>query len=274
VQARDDTTGRTDERCFYAKAYNDEEGERTFRSHQALRSSADEDGGTFMVGRPIAYLSSLQVLLQEEIPGTSLEDILLREEDATLAVRKAAECLAALHLDHVPAPRHHPVRNEIAALERAGRILRWACPHLQAKIGGTVGAVVGRLQEVPPTPTHRDLKLDHILLDGHRAALLDLDDFAEADPVLDTANFLAHLGGIQVRFPLLREDRWRTATHTFDEEYFTRVPDAWRVRLPVHYAGAVLKMAVGFFRRQEPDWPDRIATLVEEARSSLAGRIW
>jgi hypothetical protein len=272
LRARDDTTARSEEKRFYAKVYRDEkEGERTCRALQALRSRADEDGRTFTVGRPIAYLSSLRVLLQEETPGTSLEDILLREEDATLAVRKAAECLAAMHLDHVPAPRRHTVRDEIAALERAGRILRWTCPHLQAKIGETV---VAGLQDVPPAPTHRDLKLDHILLDGDRPALLDLDDFAEADPVLDTANFLAHLGGMRFRFPLLREDRWQTAAHIFAEEYFAHVPEVWRVRLSVHYAGAVLKMAVGCFQRQESDWPERIATLAEEASSALAGKIW
>jgi hypothetical protein len=52
------------------------------------------------------------------------------------------------------------------------------------------------------------------------------------------------------------------------------IPRAWRCRLPLHYAGAALKEAVGFFRRQEPEWPETIAALVEEARNSLVGRIW
>jgi hypothetical protein len=39
-------------------------------------------------------------------------------------------------------------------------------------------------------------------------------------------------------------------------------------------SGAVLKVSVGFFRRQEPDWPGKIATLLEEAKASLAGRVW
>jgi aminoglycoside phosphotransferase (APT) family kinase protein len=73
-------------------------------------------------------------------------------------------------------------------LERTGIILRWACLHLGAEIEETVGAVVASLEEVPPAPTHRDLKLDHILLDGDRPCLVDLNYFAEADPVLDVAN--------------------------------------------------------------------------------------
>jgi streptomycin 6-kinase len=274
VQARDDTVGRTDARRFYAKVYRDEGGERTYRALQALRSRADEDNEKFTVAAPIAYLSELKVLLQEETLGTSLQEMIVQEGDASPAVRKAAEALAALHLEHIPTPQRHPLPNEVAALERTGTILRWACPHLGAEIEETVGAVVASLEEVPPVPTHRDLKLDHILLDGDRLSLVDLDNFAEADPVLDVANVLAHLKSMPFRFPLTLEDSWSTAAQVFAEEYFSHVPRSWRRRLPIHYAGAVLKFSVGFFGRQELDWPGRIATLLEEAKASLAGRVW
>ena len=188
VQARDDTVGRTDERRFYAKVYRDEGGERTYRALQALRSRADEDNEKFRVAAPIAYLSGLKVLLQEETHGTSLQEMIVQEGDASPAVRKAVEALAVLHLEHIPTPQRHSLPNEVAALERTETILRWACPQLGAEIEETVGTVVAGLEEVPPAPTHRDLKLDHILLDGGRPSLVDLDNFAAADPVLDVAN--------------------------------------------------------------------------------------
>ena len=76
--------------------------------------------------------------------------------------------------------------------------------------------------------------------------------------VLETHITLAHLAGMPFRFPLVREDRWWTAAQTFADEYFALVPNAWRDRLPVHYAGAaILKGAVGFFGRQEPGWSER-----------------
>ena len=124
-------------------------------------------------------------------------------------MRKAAEALAALQLEHIPTPQHHPLPNEVAALERTGTILRWACPYLGAEIEETVGTVVASLEEVPPAQTHRDLKLDHILLDGNRPSLVDLDNFAAADPVLDVANVLAHLKSMPFRFPLTLEDSGR-----------------------------------------------------------------
>ena len=60
----------------------------------------------------------------------------------------------------------------------------------------------------------------------------------------------------------------------FAEECFSHVPRTWRRRLPIHYAVAVLKVSVGFFGRQVPGWPDKIAALVEQAGDSLAGRVW
>jgi aminoglycoside phosphotransferase (APT) family kinase protein len=253
VHARDDTVGRTDERRFYAKVYRDEGGERTYRALKALRSRADEDNEMFTVAAPIAYLGELRVLLQEETLGTSLQEIVVQEGDASPAVRKAAEALAALHLGHIPTPQHPPLPKEDAALERTETILRRACPHLGAEIEETVGAVVASLEEVPPAPTHRDLKLDHILLDGDRPSLVDFDNFAAADPVLDVANVLAHLNSMPFRFPLTLEDPWSTAAQAFAVKYFSHVPRSWRRRLPIHCAGAVLKFSVGFFARQELD---------------------
>jgi hypothetical protein len=109
-------------------------------------------------------------------------------------------------------------------------------------------------------------------VDGERTIFIDLDSLAKADPVLDPAHLLVRLAK-PAQFPIPRQ-RARTAAREFAEEYFAHVPGGWQERLPYHYAGALLKAAQGFFRRQVPDWPDRIATLLEEGRASLAGRVW
>jgi hypothetical protein len=273
VQAWDAVTGRRGEKRFYVKIYRDEEGERTYQVLQTLWERADAGGEGFTVGRPITYLSGLHALVQEEVPGTSLQQVLFQGRDAVAAVRKVARALAALHLDHVTTTRHHRLQDEVAALKRAGKLLQWACPHLRAEVKAIVGAVTAGLEEVLPGPTHRDLKPDHILLDGDCLALLDLDGLAEADPVLDPATLLARLTAMPLHSPI-SHDRVRTAARAFAEEYFAHVPRVWRNRLSLHYAGAALKVAVGFFRRQEPRWPEKIAALVEEAKDSLAGRVW
>jgi hypothetical protein len=275
VQGQDDATGRRIERRFYAKVYRDEgQGQQTHQVLRELWKQASANGEGFTVVRPLAYLSDLRTLLQEEAPGTTLEEILLRERDTTGAVRRVARALAAFNQGDAPAGTGpHLLADQVAVLERARRLLGWACPHLRSEVESVIEGVLAGLEEVPLRPTHRDLKPDHIFVDGERTIFIDLDSLARADPVLDPAYLLARLGAMPALFPIPRR-RARAAAWEFAEEYFARVPAAWHERLPFHYAGALLEVAHGFFRRQAPDWPGRIADLLEEARDSLAGKVW
>jgi hypothetical protein len=274
MRARDTVTGRVEQRRFYAKMYRkEEEGERTYLVLRALCNKISGGDAGFTVAKPIAYLSGLRTLLQEEVTGTSLEDILCREEDEVIqAMRKAAKALASLHLgDDVVAPWHRSLKDEVSALDGVGKLLQRACPHLGPEIEEAVGAVVAGLEEVPSAPIHGDLKPAHIIVDGDSVALIDLDKFAMADPVVDVANLL---------FLLPSESSYPHLSHggvaqAFVEEYFARVPEAWRARLPLHYAAALLKKAAyGFHRRQASGGSERVEAMVEKARDSLAGRIW
>ena len=65
----------------------------------------------------------------------------------------------------------------------------------------------------------------------------------------------------------------RAAVRAFAEEYCAHVPVAWHRRLPIHYAAALVEVAAGIFRRQEPSWPETLLALVEQAGLALAGRL-
>src|SRR5215208_5025876 len=272
-KARNAATGGRIERRFYAKVYRHEKGEQTYQTLRVLWSQASAREG-FTVARPLAYLSDLRALILEEAPGTPLDEILLRDGDTTEAVRRVAQALAAFNQGDAPATTQpHLLADEVAVLERARRLLGWACPHLRLEVESIIEGVLAGLQEVPLGPTHRDLKPDHIFVDGERTIFIDLDSLAKADPVLDPAYLLARLAAMPALFPIPRQ-RARTAAREFAKEYFAHVPSMWQERLPFHYAGALLKISFGLFGRQVPDWPDRIATLLEEGRASLAGRVW
>jgi hypothetical protein len=273
ARARNAATGTSIEKRFYAKVYRYKKAEQTYQALRALWSQVGAREG-FTVVRPLAYLSDLRALILEEAPGTSLEEILLGESDPIAALRRVAQALAAFNQGDAPATtQRHLLTDEVAVLERAGRVLGWACPHLREEVESIIEGVLAGLEEVPLGPTHRDLKPDHIFLDGERTIFIDLDSLARADPVLDPAYLLARLAAMPALFPVPPE-RTRTAAREFAEEYFSHVPGVWQERLPFHYAGTLLEVAHGFFRRQAPDWPDSIAGLVEEARASLAGGVW
>jgi aminoglycoside phosphotransferase (APT) family kinase protein len=279
VRARDATSGRSEERRFYAQVYNSEESaEHTYRVLQALWDKTAVAGDTDFTGpRPIAYLSGLRAVLQEEFPGTTLLDILLyQEEEAIPVIRRAARALASLHLGHVDTPRRHSLQDEVADLERGGEFLRSACPQLAPDIENVVDATVAgleALEEVPPAPTHLDFAFDHIMVKGDRLALIDLDSLAEADPVMDVAIVLAHLSTHSLISALPR-DRALEAGRVFVEEYFARVPESWYARLPLLYASAVTQSAAGIIRTHQANWPEKIELLLDEAKDSLAGKIW
>jgi hypothetical protein len=95
VRARDTATGRVEQRRFYAKIYRkEEEGERTYQVLRALRNKISGGDAGFTVAKPVAYLSGLRTLFQEEVTGTPLEDVLCREDDEAIqAMRKAARAL-------------------------------------------------------------------------------------------------------------------------------------------------------------------------------------
>jgi Phosphotransferase enzyme family len=273
-KARNAATGGRTEKSFYAKVYRHEKGEQTYQALRALWRRTSANGEGFTVVRPLAYLSDLRALILEEAPGTPLDEILLAESDPTAAVRRVAQGLAAFNQGDAPATtQRHLLADQAAVLERARRLLGWACPHLRLEVESIIEGVLAGLEEVPLRPTHRDLKPDHIFVDGECTIFIDLDSLAKADPVLDPAYLLARLAAMPALFPIPPE-RTRTAAREFAEEYFAHVPSTWQERLPFHYAGALLKISFGLFGRQVPDWPDRIATLLEEARASLAGRVW
>src|SRR5262249_46683166 len=157
VKIRNAATGQTENRRFYVKVYRNEEGERTFSVLHALWGKADAGAEGFTVGRPIAYLSDLHALLQEEASGTTLGAVLLQDREAARTARRVARALAILNQDDVATTRRHSQEDEISDLKWAVNILQCVCSHLKAEVEAIVGAIAAGLQDVPSLPTHRDL---------------------------------------------------------------------------------------------------------------------
>ena len=143
------------------------------------------------------------------------------------------------------------------------------------------GCAAGRLAEAviawaeasePPDDrvVHGDLYENQVILDGDRLGLIDLDDLGPGDPLLDAANFVAHLlllgtsatpaaGGI-----LRYRDELRAA--------FCRRLDADPTDLAWREAYCLLRLAGGPFRVLHPEWPQRMAQRLALAGAALPGR--
>ena len=271
VQARNAMTGSPGSKRFYVKLYADERGVNTLQTLHALRQRSGSRNGSLGMVRPVAYLDDMRALILEEAPGVSLETMLDTCDDVTPVMRDVARALAGFNQEDLPpASRSWSLIDQLTVLETSRVLLGWACPRLQPDVDTVTRRVMAGLEEVEARPTHRDLKIDHLFVDADGITAIDLDSFAGAEPVLDPALLLARLVAMPGRLSWTGE-RAREAATVLAREYFARVPAAWRRRLPLHYAGALLDVAASAFHMQRPQWRDEVAALVRQAGEAVRG---
>jgi len=268
--ARNGTASRSETKRFYAKVYRGQRGEET---HQLFRQLCGNTGAArkdFTVVNPVAYCDERSCLVLEEAGGCSLQDVFLNGGASRAAARRVARAVAAFNQSDLHPVHRHTRADQVGVLTRAAALVRWACPAAAPRLDQVVDEVSARLEEVTGAPVHWDLKTDHIFLGAERVTFVDLDTVALADPVRDPAHLLAHIV-CRVGFRTVPAETARGAGRAFVEEYFAHVPARWRQRLIVQYAAALVETAGGIFRRQSPQWLERVTAAVEEAHGVLAG---
>ncbi len=258
---------REDVRC-YLKVYRKERGIEVSEILQSLSEIRHGGESQYSVVKPISYLSELRTLAIEEAPGISLTRVLLTKPDPSDELKQVARAVAAFNQDELPLRRRHSLADQLAELERASALVKWACPQLRDTLQGIYDAVVQGMDEDGPGPIHGDLKPDHLFLSGGRVSFIDLDWAALADPLLDPAQLLAYIRG-RVGLDSISPARTEAAGATFVEEYFRLVPKSWQRRFPLHCAAALIEVAAGIFRRQEPFWPEKISGVISAAQHEI-----
>ena len=269
LEARDASTGRRETVRCYLKVYRDDRGERTLHLLRGLSERAG--AGAYGSVRPLVYWPDVRTLVLEEAPGTALQQLLLEDRDAFGAVRTVARAVAAFNQDDSGITRRQSIADQLEDVCLAGSLVRWACPDLNAAVEEITAAVVRGLDEAPPAPIHGDLKTDHVFLSGDRVIFIDLDSGALGDPVRDPAHLFAYIAS-RVGLEAMPAERARAVATAFVDEYFRHVPTPWRGRFPLHCAGALLEVASGIFRRQDPQWQEKVAAAIAQARAWLSWR--
>lgn len=269
LPARETLSGRRRTRACYLKVYRHERRE-AFRQLQRLHERAEARRGDFFLAKPIACLDDGRTVALDQAPGRSVQRVLLRGGNPADALGAVARAVAAFNQGDMPIARVHSFADQCADIERASSLVQWACPETRARVRALAGAVTAGLHDGPLSPIHRDLKTDHIFLADERVIFIDLDSIALGDPVRDPAHLWAHLVG-RVGLDGLAKSRADAAAALFLAEYFERVPRSWRRRFRFHCAGALIEVAGGIFKRQEPGWRQRVPGLIQEAQEALSG---
>ena len=223
---------------YFAKVYADDDGgARAMQMLETLRGQH-----AFRTTRPVAYLPERRALFLEPARGVSFESLMLTDEAAALAAAKRiGRALAQFHQN--PTLRFNRARtlaDEHADVHRSAGYLAQLSPELQPKLEERARNVCAALREIDLRPTHRDLKVDHLFLDGDAITLIDVDSCAMGDPLLELALLLARIEAAQAQPVAL----------ALADAYFAQVPPGWRARLTAAKACAELEVEASFARRR------------------------
>jgi Phosphotransferase enzyme family len=154
----------------------------------------------------------------------------------------------------------------LCAAQMVARLL----PSEGCAAGRVAEAVIAWAEESEPPEqriVHGDLYENQLFVDGDSLGLIDLDDVGPGDPLLDAANFSAHLlvlgaSGPPAAAVILRYREELRAT-------FLRRLDADPAALRWREAYCLLRLAAGPFRVLHPDWPRRMADRLTLAARAL-----
>jgi len=176
---------------------------RTPRLHAALRAHGLDGRAPARVGVPAprGCVATPALWLQEAVPGRSLDAFLFPGANQRPAAQAGA-ALAHLHATAVAARRQWSLDDEMQVLERALEHAGRCLPQRTAELAAIAEGAAQSARSLAPaavTGIHRDFYHDQVLIDGDTTWLLDFDCYAEGDPAIDVANFLAHLDELGLR---------------------------------------------------------------------------
>lgn len=218
---------------------------------------------------PAGYVPGLNVTLQEQLQGSRLSDLAHLGTFEALA-RRAARAIATVHRLDLPLRSWRTPDKEAQRLQRWRRLLCALCPEDADRIERLTGRMVAGIEKLARVagPVHGDFHPANMLVDRGRVVLLDLDDLAYGDPLLDVGRFLASLRVSAFRVHGSASGL-QGAAEAFLAEYLVQAPDDER-RARLFEAVALLLAAGGPFRLQREGWRDAARLLVDEAERALA----
>jgi hypothetical protein len=221
----------------------------------------------------VAYLSEPRLLLFEAAGDAAELAQLLRSREssdtaaALAAVARAAEGLAEFRAVAVEgAPLVTPTEI-LRPLERGRRELESVVPGIASEVGARLAELAQLARELPPEPValaHGAFRAGQLLVRGERLVVLDLDSLCVAGVGMDPGCFLAGLDATGVRSARLRPLLAQA------EAAFTARLDGLDARwVAWHRAAACVEHALRRAYALEPDWPGRLAALLDCADRAL-----
>jgi hypothetical protein len=244
-----------------------------FSAMEKIHQAGFGSDSAFAVPKPIAYIPSLGLLLEEKVEGKQVKGILSSEgkEAQAEAARRSGEWLARFHsnaprtgsrvvpstfLEHI-----HGWADQVVAFSESTKP---KCDLLMAKLGDAIpeeGTFEYR-------PGHGSYIPSHVLINGGQTITIDFDEFELVDPSRDVAWFLISMQ----RLALKNETPFGYSDHAgkaFVDAYTAAAGEGSLRHLQFYKAGEYLHRARHDLYKRIPPVPAWADIMLDEAIRGL-----
>jgi hypothetical protein len=259
VLAEHKGTGMPELRSLVGKLHGTRTPARLFAGHWAVWRGSGGHG----VAPPAGYVSLAQLSLQEFLPGRRLSDFAGRSSFLGY-VRRSAHAIARIHSLTVPVLATRGLEKELASVDRWAGILSRLRPAHADRLERLRLRLHRELAErIRITGTvHADFHLANVLAEHDRVTIIDWDQAAHGDPMVDVGRVLASLRVSSLRVHG-RLDGFADVEAGFLDAYLAHTGgDEGRARL--FEAASLLISAAGPFRLQRSGWEEGAELMLDE----------
>ena len=240
-----------------------------FEAMKKIWESGLNQEAEFSIPRPVSYLPSLRLLLQEKVEGPLAKRLFL-ERDLSQRADAAERCALWLTRFQAVAPQLGKIMDVERILRHSERRVRFIVDT------GVPFAVKARqlfqlLAVAPPAlernamcAGHGDYKHEHQFLLPHgRTVTFDWDCYDIADPCRDAAMFVIYLERLALsELGSIRE--LHSASQAFLKTYLAAGQPGVAARLPFHKAALYLQEAKRDLGEQHPGWLGRAEIMLDQ----------
>jgi aminoglycoside phosphotransferase (APT) family kinase protein len=244
-----------DGKPFFGKVYADRQ--RARRLHGLLQElhALDVDGHQSGAPRPLAHLPELGMSVFTAVGGRSLDR--LQGHERRVGMAAAGRWLATLHGSRLNLDRRLDLAAEIRNVAQWAELVAdrqpTAAPPL-ARLLERLGSLADQVHLSTSHPIHKDFQYQHVLIDGGRVVVIDLDELRAGDPAFDVAHFGANLRLLAIREGMSGKDLARLES-AFLDAYRSRLGYERDLRHDLFHAYTCVKIAKQLVRGQGPAPP-------------------
>lgn len=218
----------------------------------------------------IGYSERRAVFAHRWLAGDTLRDISNSGRLRAHHIGAAASALAAFHggstEDH--AMPHRSI--QLGAIHTLGAQIGFLLPHLRKRAIRTAKALGAWLAAEEPVLSlvHGDFYDEQVVIRGNDAFLIDLDEVRLDDPLVDLANYAAHMER-DVISDLQSSVQCQQHLRTLVSAYESERGAVSETRLRHYVALSLFRLVHQPFRDFEQCWPERIQEILERVENLI-----